>query len=90
MKKINKDYLISAVLFIIIIIISWNFIKGFNSYDTYKMYQLGYVKYAKQLFLADGRIFSGFYILIAQLFNILEEDLYHFPLFYVLLLLLEI
>ena len=78
MKKINKDYLISAVLFIIIIIISWNFIKGFNSYDTYKMYQLGYVKYAKQLFLADGRIFSGFYILIAQLFNILEEDLYHF------------
>ena len=40
MKKINKDYLISAVLFIIIIIISWNFIKGFNSYDTYKMYQL--------------------------------------------------
>lgn len=78
MKKINKDYLISAVLFIIIIIISWNFIKGFNSYDTYKMYQLGYVKYAKQLFFADGRIFSGFYILIAQLFNILEEGLYHF------------
>ena len=63
MKKINKDYLISAVLFIIIIIISWNFIKGFNSYDTYKMYQLGYVKYAKQLFFCGWKnIFRFLYI----------------------------
>ena len=77
MKKIiNKDYLISAILFIIIMVISWNFIKGFNSYDTYKMYQLGYLEYAKQLFFADGRIFSGFYILIANAFNIFEENLY--------------
>ena len=78
MKKINRDYLISGILFIIIIIICWNFVKGYNAYDTYKMYQLGYVEYAKQLFFADGRIFSGFYILIAQLFNIFETDLYHF------------
>lgn len=60
MKKINRDYLISGILFIIIIIICWNFVKGYNAYDTYKMYQLGYVEYAKQLFFADGRIFSGY------------------------------
>lgn len=63
MKK-YKDYLIATILFIITIIISWNFIKGFNCYDTYKMYQFGYLEYAKQLFFADGRIFSGIYIYI--------------------------
>ena len=75
MKK-YKDYLIATILFIITIIISWNFIKGFNSYDTYKMYQFGYLEYAKQLFFADGRIFSGLYILIANMFNIIQTDLY--------------
>ena len=75
MKK-YKDYLIATILFIITIIISWNFIKGFNSYDTYKMYQFGYLEYAQQLFFADGRIFSGLYILIANMFNIIQTDLY--------------
>lgn len=75
MKK-YKDYLIATILFIITIIISWNFIKGFNCYDTYKMYQFGYLEYAKQLFFADGRIFSGIYILIANIFNIFQTDLY--------------
>ena len=75
MKK-YKDYLIATILFIITIIISYNFIKGFNSYDTYKMYQFGYLEYAKQLFFADGRIFSGFYILTANILNIFQTDLY--------------
>ena len=76
MKKINKEYLILAILGIITIIITWYFIQGFNSYDTYKMHSMGYVEYAKQLFFADGRIFSGIYILMANFFNIFETDLY--------------
>lgn len=78
MKKNNKEYLVVAILGIITIIITWYFIQGFNSYDTYKMHSMGYVEYAKQLFFADGRIFSGIYILMANFFNIFEMDLYRF------------
>lgn len=42
MKK-YKDYVIATIFLIITIIISWNFIRGFNSYDTYKMYDMGYI-----------------------------------------------
>lgn len=57
-KDTKKEYIILAVVGIIIAIISSNFIQGYNVYDTYKMYDMGYKEYAKQIFFADGRIFS--------------------------------
>ncbi len=57
-KCTQKEYIILAILGIIITIISLKFIQGFNTYDTYKMHDMGYLEYAKQIFFADGRIFS--------------------------------
>lgn len=74
--KIVKENLVYIPIFIILIATCWHFINGFNTYDTYKMFDLGYETYAKSLFFADGRIFSGIYILIANSFHIFQTDLH--------------
>lgn len=75
-NKVNNKSFFYIFIFIIMIIINYNFIKGFLCYDTYKMFYLGYEKYAHEIFFADGRIFSGCYILIANKLNIFQMDLY--------------
>lgn len=79
MKKLKidkKEILLFTVLFIFAICICFNFIIGYNCYDTYKMAEIGYTSYAKTLFLADGRPISSLYILIANFFRIPVEILY--------------
>ena len=78
MSKIKSEYKVLIVILLGMLAISWNFISGYNSYDTHKMYYLGYSEYARNLFFADGRIFSGIYILIAEILNISKQNLYIF------------
>ena len=59
-----------SILFFITVAVTIEYLIGFNSYDTQKIISMGYLEYAKQLFWADGRIFSGLYICIGKILNI--------------------
>mgnify|MGYP004585856097 CR=1 FL=1 len=72
----NKRRWFIVVAFFIIIIVTQSYIKGFYSYDTIKIYKMGYMQYAKKLFFADGRVFSGIFLLIGNLLNIQPINLY--------------
>ena len=75
-NKIYKNIIYFITIFIIILIICLEFIKGFALIDHYNMYNKGYIRYATEEFFKDGRIFSGLYILIANLLNIKINHLY--------------
>lgn len=59
-----------SILFLITVAVTIEYLVGFNSYDTQKIISMGYLEYAKKLFWADGRIFSGLYICIGKILNI--------------------
>ncbi len=74
--KKKKEIICFLFLFVFSIILCWNFITGFARFDHFEMLNSGYIEYAKQRFFNDGRIFSGLYILLANLFNINIKFLY--------------
>jgi len=63
-KYINIDLAFCFIIFLSIFFISIRFINGFISYDTYKMYDLGYKTYAKEVFLQMEGFFLEYIFLL--------------------------
>ena len=76
-EKFSKNNIISFLIVLtILLIISYRFTQGYAYFDHYRMFGWGYIEYAKKCFFNDGRIFSGIYILIANLLKIRIQDLH--------------
>lgn len=77
-KVIKKNIFFFIIVYVIILLTCIEFTKGFALIDHYNMSNKGYVKYAIEEFFKDGRIFSGVYILVANILNIKIQYLYIF------------
>ena len=77
-ERINRNIGYFIIIYIIILIVCFGFTKGYALIDHYNMFNKGYVRYAIEEFFKDGRIFSGIYILIANLLKVKIQHLYIF------------
>ena len=70
-NKINKkDVLIFNIMFLITIIIFYNFVTMHYATDTYNIINMGYKEYAIKYLLNDGRPIMCFISLIANFLNL--------------------
>ncbi len=69
-KKHKKDLIIFIVIFLFSIIMCNEFIKMHYTTDTYKIIDDGYMNYARNWSMKDGRIFTCMILVIAYLLRI--------------------
>ena len=70
MKKGTKNLILFFILFVITVVVFWNYISMHYATDTYNIMNIGYEKYAIDNSLSDGRIFMFLIGMFANLVNI--------------------
>lgn len=70
MNNMKKCFIIFLIVFIITVILFLPWIKGHYTTDTYEIMQMGYVEYASNVFLTNGRLLSAIFLIIANIINI--------------------
>jgi len=84
MKKTNQRIKILMLIFILSVFVYINFVTGYFSGDSVKIFNMGYKEYATNYSLYDGRIFMYLILNVAQALNLNVKT------FYIILLILSL